>query len=86
MVSSKKVKNFAVSIIKIAEKHGLSEEEFTSAIDTARKVIRRNPVSAKCLDDVHFEPNELFGEIGTGGKHGRSNFEVEQERPGADGF
>lgn len=63
MVSSEKVKNFAVSIIKIAEKHGLSEEEFTSAIDTARKVIRRNPVSAKCLDNVHFESNELFGEI-----------------------
>lgn len=63
MVSNKKVKNFAVSIIKIAEKHGLSEEEFTSVIDTARKVIRRSPVSTKCLDNVHFESNELFREI-----------------------
>ncbi len=63
MSSSEKVKAFAVSIIKIAEREGLSEEEFTSAIDMARKVIRRNPITSKCLDNVRFEPNALFQEI-----------------------
>lgn len=63
MISNEKVRTFAISIIKIAENKKLSEEEFTSAIDTARKIIRRNPITSKCLDNIRFEENRLFGEI-----------------------
>lgn len=63
MKTSRKVRNFAREIIGIAEKKGLTEEEFTSAIDTARKIIRRNPVTSKCLEGIKLEPNVTFDEI-----------------------
>lgn len=37
MKTSRKVRNFSREIIQMAEKKGFTEEEFTSAIDTARK-------------------------------------------------
>ena len=63
MKTSRKVRNFSRAIIEMAEKSGLSEEEFTSAIDTARKIIRRNPVTSKCLEGIKLEPNDAFDEI-----------------------
>lgn len=63
MKTSRKVGFFAREIIKMAEEKGLTEEEFTSGIDTARKIIRRNPITSKCLDGIALEPNTVFDEI-----------------------
>lgn len=52
MFLNEKAKVFGVSIIKIAEKEELSEEEFVSAIDAVKLIIRRNPVTSKCLKDM----------------------------------
>lgn len=63
MINNEKVKGFTKSIINMAADKGMSEEEFTSAIDTARKIIRRNPVSKDCLKDIKFSERNAFGEI-----------------------
>lgn len=36
----------------MAADKGMSEEEFTAAIDTARKMIRTNPISKDCLKNA----------------------------------
>lgn len=63
MKSDMTTRDFATLIISLAAKKGLTEEQFTSAIDTARKIIRRNPVSEKCLGGITLEADELFGDI-----------------------
>ena len=63
MKTSRKVRNFSREIIQMAEKKGFTEEEFTSAIDTARKIIRRTPITSKCLEGIKLEVDNPFGEI-----------------------
>jgi len=63
MKTNRKVRNFSREIIRMAEERELTEEEFTSAIDTARKIIRRNPITSKCLEGIKLEVNNPFDEI-----------------------
>lgn len=52
MLKNKKIEGFIKSIITMAADKGMSEEEFTAAIDTARKMIRTNPISKDCLKNA----------------------------------
>lgn len=61
--TNRKTRNFVWKVIEMAEKEGLSEEQFAIAVDTAKKVIRRSPVASKCRENIKLEPNELFDEI-----------------------
>ena len=63
MLKNKKVDGFIKSIINMAADKGMTEEEFTSAIDTARKMIRRNPVSKDCLRNSVLSDDNDAGEI-----------------------
>lgn len=63
MLKNKKVEGFIKSIINMAADKGMTEEEFTSAIDTARKMIRRNPVSKECLQNTVLSDDNVFNEI-----------------------